>query len=199
MTGCTIDISKDKDIENNVSQAEEKEDEEIEFVDVDIKLTSIGKSSSASEPLTVGEYGVASKYNAILEEYKDVDVAIKTIYDNPDEIIENYNLENPDKAISKDDGYKYVVLDYEVIFFDFDTESFGDDVILDVEITDTSDNNLVINGVKQLINVYVLDNDKGVMDGGKGIVQIAFAIPSSVTNYFVKFGTYDHTIAYYKV
>lgn len=196
LTGCTVDISKDKDVENNVLNVEEETDE---FVEVDLKIKSLGVTSSISNPLSIGEYGIASKYNASLEEYKDVDVTIKKIYDNSDEVISNYNLENPENVISKENGYKYVVLDYEVIFYDFETESFGTDVILDVEVSDISNNSFVINGVKQVVHINVLSSDKGVVDGDKGIVQIAFAIPNSVNSYLVKFGTYDHTIAYYKV
>lgn len=194
ITGCTIDIDLSEDTNSNNYDddivVDEKNEEEI---------FSIGKKSSLSAPLKVGEYGIASKYNAVLDEYKDVDVSIKEIYANSDEIVNLYNHNNPDNVILKEDGFKYVVLDYEVIFYDFETESFGTDVKLDLEIVDTNNNVFVINGVKQVIKVDILKQDLGIVNGGKGIVQVVFSIPKDVNNYLIKVGTLDHTIAYYKI
>ena len=131
--------------------------------------------------------------------HEDVDVSITKIYDNSEEIVNSYNLNNPDNEISKEVGYKYVVLDYEVVFFDFETESFGTGVELDVEVVNTEGNSFVVNEVKQVIQVNTLSKSVGVVNGDKGTVQIAFAIPENVNNYLIKFGTIEHTIAYYKV
>ena len=196
ITGCTIDLSTDdKDIQEPVIEKEEKEDESNEKEEV----VSIGKESSLSSPLSVGDYGLASKYNAVINGYKDVDVSITKIYDNSEEIVNSYNLNNPDNEISKEVGYKYVVLDYEVVFFDFETESFGTGVELDVEVVNTEGNSFVVNEVKQVIQVNTLSKSVGVVNGDKGTVQIAFAIPENINNYLIKFGTIEHTIAYYKV
>lgn len=195
LSGCTINIETEKEPDSNLEPNEEIDEIEAE----EEEIFSIGLESSVASPLKVGQYGIASKYNAILEEYKDVDVGITKIYDNPDEIISDYNLDNPDNIIEKKDGYKYVVLDYEVIFYDFETESFGTDVILDMEVLNSDNNNFVTDGVKQVIGINVLEKSTGVVNGERGTVQVAFAIPNDVTNYLVKFGTSEHTIAYYKV
>ena len=194
ITGCTINVDF---LENDKPILEDEEivEDEVEVEDI----FSIGKSSSLNNPLKVGEYGIASKYNAVLDTYKDVDVVIKEIYSNSDEIINLYNQSNPDNVILKDDNFKYVVLDYEVIFYDFETESFGTDVRLDMEVLNTNNSNFVINGVKQLIKVDILKQDLGVINGGKGTVQVVFALPKDVNNYLIKIGTLDHTIAYYKI
>ena len=139
------------------------------------------------------------KYNVYLDEYKDVDVCLKKIYNDGESIVNAYNSSNPDKSIELKEGYKFVVLDYEVIFFDFETESFGDNTRLDVEIVDSSNNSFVVDEVKQVIDVYVLEESLGVFNGGNGVVKIAFMLPEDVTNYLVKFGTYEQTIAYYKI
>lgn len=194
ITGCTIDIDLSGDTNSNNYDDDIVVDEKTEE-----EIFSIGKKSSLSAPLKVGEYGIASKYNAVLDEYKDVDVSIKEIYANSDEIVNLYNHNNPDNVILKEDGFKYVVLDYEVIFYDFETESFGTDVKLDLEIVDTNNNVFVINGVKQVIKVDILKQDLGIVNGGKGIVQVVFSIPKDVNNYLIKVGTLDHTIAYYKI
>lgn len=190
-SGCTIDISKNK---NKV--IDHSNDEEV--IDLE-EVESVGLSSSVDNPLNVGDYGLASKYNVYLGRYKDVDVKLNKIYEDSEEIVNKYNLSNPDKKISKQNGFKYVVLDYEVTFFDFQTESFGDNVRLDIEVVDTKNNNFVVDKVKQVIEVHILKEDLGIVDGGIGTVKVAFAIPSNVDSYLVKFGTYDHTIAYYKV
>lgn len=191
ISGCTIDISKNK---NKV--IDHSNDEEV--IDLE-EVESVGVSSSVDKPLSVGDYGIASKYNVYLGEYNDVDVKLSKIYEDSEEIVNKYNLSNPDKKISKQTGFKYVVLDYEVAFFDFKTESFGDNVRLDIEVVDSNNNNFVVNEVKQVIEVHILKEDLGIVDGGIGTVKVAFAIPSSVNSYLIKFGTYDHTIAYYKV
>ena len=46
---------------------------------------------------------------------------------------------------------------------------------------------------------YILEEDLGVFNGGNGSVKIAFSIPKDTVNYLIKFGTYGHIIAYYKV
>lgn len=192
ISGCTIDISKNKD---KVIDKNNKDDEIIDLEEV----KSVGVSSSIDNPLNIGDYGLASKYNVYLGKYKDVDVKLSKIYENSEEIVSKYNLSNPDKKITKQTGFKYVVLDYEVTFFDFETESFGDNVHLDIEVVDTTNNNFVVDKVKQVIEVHILKEDLGIVNGGIGTVKVAFAIPSNIGNYLIKFGTYDHTIAYYKV
>jgi len=97
ITGCTINLSKDNNDDDSLEINEEIE-EEKEFVE---DVTSIGIKSDLANPLKVGQYGVASKYNALLEEYKDVDVCITKIYDNPDEIIADYNRDHPEDLIEK--------------------------------------------------------------------------------------------------
>lgn len=191
LSGCTIDISKNK------NKDIEKDDEE-EITDLE-EVESVGVSSSIDSPLSIGEYGLASKYNVYLGKYKDVDVKLSKIYEDSEEIVTKYNLSNPNKMINKQKGFKYVVLEYEVTFFDFKTESFGDNVRLDIEVVDSNNNNFVVDKVKQVIEVHILKEDLGIVDGGIGTVKVAFAIPSYVDNYLIKFGTYDHIIAYYKV
>lgn len=194
ITGCTIDINVDKESDTDIEEESPLEEDSVEE-----KIPSVGKKSSLTNPLKVGEYGIASKYNAVLEEYKDVDVLVKEIHSDSLEIVNLHNQNNPDNIIEKKAGFKYVVVDYEVIFYDFETESFGTDVVLDMEIVNTNNENFVINGVKQVIKIDVLKKDLGVVDGERGTVQVVFSIPESVNNYLIKIGTIDHTIAYYKV
>jgi len=198
ITGCTIDVDfsdGDRFLVNEEIMEEIQSENKVESE----VISSIGKTSSLNNPLKVGEYGIASKYNAVLDDYKDVDVAIKKIYSNPDEIVDLYNHNNPDNVILKEDGFKYVVLDYEVIFYDFETESFGTDVRIDIEVVSTSNNSFVINDVKQVIKIDILKQDLGVVNGDKGTAQVVFAIPNDVNNYLIKIGTLEHTIAYYKI
>ena len=138
VTGCTINVDF-LDNDKPILDDEEIVEDEPKVEDI----SSIGKSSSLNNPLKVGEYGIASKYNVVLDTYKDVDVVIKEIYSNSDEIINLYNQNNPDKVILKDDNFKYVVFDYEVIFYDFETESFGTDVRLDIEVLNINNSNFI--------------------------------------------------------
>lgn len=192
VTGCTIDISKNHDRDDNAMDEEERSTDKE-------KMESVGSTSSKDAPLSIGEVGISSKYNAILDTYQDVDVKLLKIYDDELYQIEKYNEKNPDDQIEVDDDYKAVVLQYEVSLFDFETESFGTSVELDTEITDVNDNSFVVNGVKQVIDVKVLDSDAGITNGSSGKVTIFFQIPKDVTNYLVKLGTNNQKIAYYKV
>ena len=193
MTGCTINIDSTKDdIDDlNFENSQEENTEE--------EVKRSGLSSSKDHPLNVGEMGIASKYNVIKEEYLDVDVKLLEVLDNPDAIIEQYNKNNPDNVLNKTAGFKFVVIDYEVTLIDFETESFGIDVGLDVEIKDASDKEFVVSDVKQVIDVKNISEDAGVIKNGTGRVRIAFEIPNETTNYLVKLGTNSHTIAYYKI
>lgn len=195
LSGCTINIGEEEKVEKK-EEVEEKENKDKEE---EKDIVSIGSTSSITNPLGIGSYGVASKYNAVVSDYKNVDVTIKEVFSNSLEIVDSYNNENPDNMIVKKDGFKYVVLEYEVIFYDFETESFGEDVLLDVEVLNVDGSSFIINDVKQFIDIYVLSSDTGVVNGGSGCVKIAFAIPDNITSYLVKFGTLEHTIAYYKI
>ena len=191
ITGCTIDISKYKtdSFDDDVNEIIESEDE----------IVSVGVESDLENPLNIGDYGIASKYNVYLSDYKEVDVKLKNIIEDPDTIVNEYNLSNPNKLITKQDDFKYVVLEYEVILVDYETETFGDNIRLDVLVVDENDNSFIVDGVKQDIEISILEEDLGIFNGGKGSVKIAFAIPEDTVNYLVKFGTYGHIIAYYKV
>ena len=65
VTGCTIDLSTDdKDVKDTV--VEKDEDDEIKEKE---EVVSKGVESTLSNPLSVGDYGLASKYNAVTGGY----------------------------------------------------------------------------------------------------------------------------------
>lgn len=191
ISGCTINI--DSATENKKENLEKEENEFSE------EVISQGIASDVTNPLVIGDYGLASKYNVFLNEYKDVDVKLIKIYEDADSIIQRYNSDNPDNKIEKEKNYKFVVMRYDVVFFDFETESFGDKVRLDVDVVDVDGNNFVVNGIKQNIEIFILEEDLRVFNRQSGSVKIAFSIPEDIDSYLIKFGTYEHTIAYYKV
>ncbi len=193
VTGCTIKLSDEQeqagsdlnDVAADETQVEQKE--------------SVGILSSKTNPLKIGSVGIASKYNAVLEDYRDVDVKLVKIYDDVDTIINDYNAKHQDAKVVAEKGYKLVVLDYEVTLINFETESFGSDVKLDLEVTDTNDNSFVVNGVKQIVKSTTLDEKTGVLNNESGTVTVAFEVPQEVSSYLIKLGTNGHSIAYYKV
>ncbi len=192
VTGCTINISAKKDYDDQY-----KTDEVSNAVEE--KINSIGKISTVDSPLGVGEVGRASKHNAVLDAYQDVDVKIVGISEKPLEVVNEYNTQNIDDQFVVDDKYQLVVLDYEVTLVNFETESFGTSVGVDVEITNINGDNFIVDDEKQVIVVKKLHEDVGVVSDETGTVTIAFQIPKDVTNYLVKLGTNSHTIAYYKI
>lgn len=192
VTGCTINISDKKDYDDQYETDEVSNDVEEE-------INSIGKTSTVDSPLGVGEVGRASKHNAVLDAYQDVDVKIVSISETPLEVVNEYNTQNIDDQFVVDDKYQLVVLDYDVTLVDFETESFGTSVGVDVEITNINGDNFIVDDEKQVIVVKKLYEDVGVVGDETGTVTIAFQIPKDVTNYLVKLGTNSHTIAYYKI
>ena len=107
VTGCTIKLSDEQeqagsdlnDVAADETQVEQKE--------------SVGILSSKTNPLKIGSVGIASKYNAVLEDYRDVDVKLVKIYDDVDTIINDYNAKHQDAKVVAEKGYKLVPLEEE--------------------------------------------------------------------------------------
>ena len=185
LVGCTIELS---DSNNNDNLDNTNIEEE--------KINNVGVNSSLSSPLKMDKYGLASKYNAKTSKYVTVDVKINKKLDK--KYIETYNKEHEDNFVTPK-GYKSYVLEYEVKLTNFETENFGVDPALDVEIIDEKGKEFVVSKVKQVIEVKILDQDLGVVNNSSGKVIIAFNIPDNYNSFIVKIGTKGQKQAYFKI
>lgn len=186
LVGCTIELS-DNNSDDNDDNTNIKEE----------KTKNIGSSSSISSPLKIDKYGLASKYNAKTSKYVTVDVKINKKLEKS--YIEKYNKEHKDDKFITPSGYKSYVIEYEVKLTNFETESFGVEPALDVEIVDEKGNDFVVSKVKQVIEVKVLDQDLGIVNNASGKVVIAFNLPSNYNNFIIKIGTKGKKQAYFKI
>lgn len=189
VSGCTIELPDSQPIDDD-KKVESNNEEKIE---------RLGKTSSIENPLMIGSWGIASKYNALEDKYDDIDVLLEMVDGDVSEMVEEYNVNNPVNVIVPKEGYKGIVFDYEVSLYNFKTESFGSDVLMDIEVVDDKGNNIIIDEVKQVIPIVVMDAEQGIMTNKAGKVRIYFELPETINNYIVKIGTKNHTIAYYKV
>lgn len=186
LVGCTIELkdNSDNNDDNNTDILEEK-------------IKNIGSNSSIKSPLKLNKYGLASKYNAKTLKYVTVDVRINRELDNS--YINKYNKEHSDDSFVTPKGYRAYVLEYEVILTNFETENFGVEPSLDVEVVDEKGNDFVVSKVKQVIEVKILDQDLGVVNNSSGKVIIAFNIPSNYNSLIIKIGTKGQKQAYFKI
>lgn len=186
LVGCTIELDDGKDdITDNTNNEQEEE------------IKNVGISSSLSSPLGIDKYGLSSKYNAKTGEYVTVDAKINQVLDNS--YIEKYNKEHEEEKFTTPKGYKSYVIEYEVILTNFETENFGIDPTLDIEVLDEKGKEFVYNKIKQIIEVKVLSKDLGIVKNGTGKVIIAFNIPDNYNSFIIKLGTKGQKVAYFKI
>lgn len=179
ITGCTIDLSSTED--NEVIE-EDKKNTNVE----EVELT--GKKSSLSEPLKLEETGICSKFNAVNDKYEEVDI----------KLLSKDEMDIKDLLKIKD-GYNVYILTYEVTLTNFETESFGTNVSVDVEVLDTSGKQFVNNKLKEVTEITEIKSDTGITTNKSGKVQIAFQVPDSYKEIIVVFGNNKGKKAYYKI
>lgn len=186
LLGCTIELSNpEDDTKDNINKQEDK------------KIENKGSKSSVSSPLEIDKYGLASKYNAKTLEYVTVDVKITKKL--TDDYIKKYNKEHKEDKFTTPKGYNSYVIEYEVILTNYETENFGVEPNLDVEILDEKGKDFVVSKEKQIIEVKTLEQDLGVVKNGKGKVVIAFNIPDNYNKFIIKLGTKGKKVAYFKI
>ena len=76
----------------------------------------------------------------------------------------------------------------EVTFFDFETESFGDNVHLDIEVVDTTNNNFVVDKVKE--------NDKSIRIDFDGIIERVIPLPGLRSGEYFSLNAADYALYY---
>ena len=140
-----------------------------------------GKASSKNNPLSVGEWGIASK--RFSGEYVDVPIKITKITrgNNAAKEVKSY-CDNGSSIYRYEDakeGMEWAVIEYNVDLTKFDKETFKD---VNTKITGTGDNTSIkYNGYTYIVSC-----------------KFATTLPIGCTDYLVVLGTADETQAFFK-
>lgn len=179
LTACT------KEVDLSVSRKERTEEETVE----EIKIFE-GKESSLNNLLTIEDIALVSKYNTISKDFQEVDLQLL-------EIFRNYSLE--DEEYERKNNHELIRLEYEVNLLNFKTESFGTDSLLQVEVLAINGEPLIYDGVKQTIDIEVIEKDEQVLKNEKGRTKILFEVPQGTEKFLIIFGETGKTRAYFEV
>lgn len=176
----------------------EKETIFIEESEIEEEQYNQGKNSSVTKPLDELEVGLASKYNPKIKDYQIVDVRISDIsLENNQDYLEKYNTLND--PIELKENFKIIVLKYETTLINYDTETFGSDGELYVEIQALDGNPIMYNDIKQYIDIYYLEKSEAKFKNETAFVKLIFQIPEESKEFLLKLGAADKVQAYFKV
>ena len=157
------------------------------------------RESSLENPLQVGEWGIASKYNTETSSDQNVNVRVTNIIrgDEAKEMAKEYM--SRDYSIYKyeePEAYlEWVVIEYDVDFAD--TYVPGASPNVEADITGPDGSSVKYNGITYItstIEIGSRDYIKAKTGSGKILTQI----PIGCTDYIIQFGRYNGTTAYFQ-
>lgn len=159
-------------------------------------------ASSLENPLQVGEWGIASKYNTETRSDQDVNISVTNIirgeeaaemakeYMSSDYSI--YKYEEPEAYL------EWVVIEYDVDFADtYIPGELGASPNVEADITGPDGSSIKYNGITYItstIEIGSRDYIKTKTGSGKILTQI----PIGCTDYIIQFGRYGGTTAYFQ-
>ena len=160
------------------------------------------RESSLENPLQVGEWGIASKYNTETSSDQNVNVRVTNIIrgDEAKEMAKEYM--SRDYSIYKyeePEAYlEWVVIEYDVDFADtYVPGELGASPNVEADITGPDGSSVKYNGITYItstIEIGSRDYIKAKTGSGKILTQI----PIGCTDYIIQFGRYNGTTAYFQ-
>ncbi len=167
-----------------------------------VESSSNAKTSSLENPLKVGEWGIASKYNTNTKSDQNVNVRVSNIIrgDEAKKMAQEYM--NSDYSIYKyeePEAYQeWLVVEYDVDFGDtYVPGELGASPNVQGDVTGPDGSSVKYNGVSYINSVIEIgsrDYIKTKTGSGKLLTQI----PIGCTDYIIDFGTYNGTHAYFQ-
>lgn len=167
-----------------------------------VEPSSNAKTSSLENPLKVGEWGIASKYNTNTKSDQNVNVRVSKIIrgDEAKKMAQDYM--NSDYSIYKYEEPKanqeWLVVEYDVDFADtYVPGELGASPNVDGDITGPDGRSIKYNGITYINSVIEIgsrDYIKTKTGSGKLLTQV----PIGCTDYIIDFGTYNGTHAYFQ-
>lgn len=159
------------------------------------------KTSKQSAPISKGEWGAASKYDAKTSDYKDAYVKVTKFVRGEDavKLVKEYtDSSSYYKYTEPKEGMEYVVVEYEVDFSNFEIPSYGISLDLSPSAKGTTEGQSAIkyNGVNYYVTATSMNKDYAKQAKATG--KFAVQVPKGCTDYVVSFGSYGKTITYVK-
>ena len=162
--------------------------------------SSSAKTSSKAEPISVGEWGIASKYNS--NTYTEVPVKISNITrgDAAASQVKDF-LDNGASIYKYEDakpGMEWAVIEYTVNLSNITPFSSGDKAIkVDSRITGTGDNaSIKYNGNTYIVSTINMTSDYTKEDIATG--KFAVQLPIGCSDYLISLGSSSSTQAFFK-
>lgn len=158
-------------------------------------VSTVEKSSSKQSPLSIGEWGTASKYAS--GEYVDVPVKVTKVIrgSNAAQEVKNY-CESGSSIYKYEDAkenMEWAVIEYEVDLTQMEKES---SVTLDRKITGTGDNiSIKYNGVTYIVST--MNMTSGYTKGEIVTCKFAVQLPIGCTDYLIVLGSSSSTQAFF--
>lgn len=184
-TGIDNNINTNNDTYNNISTGNSS------------NTTSItGSSSSKTSPLSVGEWGIASKYYS--GEYVDVPVRVTNITRGSAAAQEVEEYCNSGSSIYRyedaEEDMEWAVIEYAVDLTSFDTNT---STSLERRITGTGDNTSVRHrGTTYIISTMNMSSDYA--SGEVATAKFATQLPIGCSDYLIVLGTSGDTQAFFQ-
>lgn len=189
--------SIDTEKENTIVENTIIEDTDTNNTSDTSTTTITGKTSSQENPLNIGEWGIASKYDS--GEYIDLPVKVTKVtrgaaatqrikdYCNEHTI---YSYEDPKE------GMEWAVIDYSVDLTNVTERSSGKSIRVYSKIRGTGDNSSIrYNGYTYILTTKDISETYSKEDIGNG--AFAVSLPIGCTEYTIAMGESSHTTAYF--
>lgn len=164
--------------------------------------SSTARTSTLEDPLQVGEWGIASKYNTSTSSNQDVNVSVTNIIRGEEArqiAMEYMNSDSSIYVYEEPDAYQeWVVIEYDVDFADtYIPGSIGASPTVEADVTGADGSSVKYNGItyiNQVIEIGSRDYIQGPTGSGKLLTQL----PVGYTDYIIQFGRYNGTTAYFQ-
>ena len=157
-----------------------------------------GKSSSKSNPLSIGEWGIASKRDS--GDYIDIPVKVTNVIrgNSATQMVKDYC--NSGSSIYKyedaKDKMEWAVVEYTVDLTNIKGYSTGKDIKVDSKITGTGDNTSIkYNGTTYIVSTMNMTSGYSKENIANG--QFAVQLPIGCTDYLIALGSLSHTQAFF--
>lgn len=194
----TLDNSSDNNSEEISNDTTNNLNEENASTSSSDTNSIVTKTSSKSNPISIGEWGLASKYSS--SQYIDVPVKVTDVTRGSvaEQKVKDYcnNSSSIYKYTDAKEGMEWAVIEYTVDLTNIEGYSMGKSIKVDSKITGTGDNT----SIKYNGNIYIVSTMS--MTTGYSTENIAtgyFAVqlPIGCTEYLIALGSSSHTQAFF--
>lgn len=158
----------------------------------------VTKTSSQQNPLSIGEWGIASKYSS--GEYVNIPVKVTNVIRGNTAMQTVKDFCNSGSSIYKytdpKEGMEWAVIDYTVDLSKIEGYSSGKSIKVDSKIKGTGDNNSIkYNGYTYIVST--MNMTSGYSKEDIAIGRFAVCLPIGCTDYVIAMGSSSNTQAFF--